>query len=350
MAIFVLGTQLTSTATFGQDAEADAPDRTPVQVFILCGQSNMEGKAKLSLLEHQIRDERTAERFAHFHNDGEWVEREDVWIKFLGRNGNLTAGYGSPNCIGPELDFGMTVGDHYEQQVMIIKPAWGGRSLYKDFRSPSMGAPDDAIVASQLENRQSRNPEANRQEILDEYGSSYREMISEVKGTLENIEEYFPGYEGQGYELRGFVWFQGWNDMVNADFSAAYEQNMPCFIRDVREELGVENLPFVIGQLGVGGTSDTNEGKAAFKAAQIACAELEEFDGNVGVVLTDQYWDEVAQEVFSRGWRENLEEWNTVGSDRPYHYLGSAMCYSDIGRAFAERILELQPAFENAER
>ena len=84
----------------------------PVKVFILAGQSNMEGKAKVSLLEYQAKQPESASHFAHLHKDGVWIEREDVNIRFLERGGALTIGYGSPGRIGPELQFGQVVGDH----------------------------------------------------------------------------------------------------------------------------------------------------------------------------------------------------------------------------------------------
>src|SRR5262245_27289601 len=62
----------------------------PVKVFILAGQSNMEGKAKVSLLEYQAEQPDTRDLFRHLRKDGQWIEREDVWIKFLDRKGNLT--------------------------------------------------------------------------------------------------------------------------------------------------------------------------------------------------------------------------------------------------------------------
>jgi alpha-galactosidase len=43
-----------------------------------------------------------------------------------------------------------------------------------------------------------------------------------------------------------------------------------------------------------------------------------------------------------KGWKEHLEEWNKVGSDYPYHYLGSARTMCRIGRAFGEVLLELR--------
>src|SRR4051812_29114489 len=105
-------------------APALAADITkPIAVFILAAQSNMEGKAKMELLDYQAKQPQNQPIFGHFQKDGKWIEREDVWIKFLDRRGNLTVGYGSPKCIGPELEFGNVVGDRYEQQVLLIKTA-----------------------------------------------------------------------------------------------------------------------------------------------------------------------------------------------------------------------------------
>ena len=55
-------------------------------------------------------------------------------------NGGLTAGYGANSTtIGPELQFGHAMGDYYGQKVLLIKTAWGGKSLRTDFRPPSSG-------------------------------------------------------------------------------------------------------------------------------------------------------------------------------------------------------------------
>jgi alpha-galactosidase len=129
-------------AATGQAAGAPVP----VKVFILAGQSNMEGKAKVELLEYQAKQPATRDLFKHLQKDGQWAERDDVWIKFLDRKGNLTVGFGSPKCIGPELGFGNVVGDRYAAPVLLIKVAWGGRSLYRDFRSPGAGLPAPAEI------------------------------------------------------------------------------------------------------------------------------------------------------------------------------------------------------------
>lgn len=330
-------------------ASGHAYSAETIKVFILAGQSNMEGKAKMSLLEYQASAAETKSTFEHLRDENGWIERDDVSIKFLDRHGKLTVGYGSPKCIGPELEFGWTMGDNLNQPVLIIKTAWGGKSLYRDFRPPSSGAPSDEELQTLLTKQQKRRPETTLEEMKASFGHYYREMLNEIETTLKKNGELFPRLADMEYELSGFVWFQGWNDMVNADYTAAYAENMANFIRDVRKDLKQPNLPFVIGQLGVGGTKEEkpNPKRQQFKDAQAAPAKLAEFKNNVVVVKTDQYWDMEADAVFKKGWKENLDAWNRVGSDRPYHYLGSAKCYSRIGQAFAEALLELQPAKGN---
>src|SRR5688572_691575 len=164
----------------------------PVKVFILAGQSNMEGKAKIELLEYQSKQPATAALFQHLHQDGKWIERDDVWIKFLDRKGKLTVGFGSPKCIGPELQFGHHVGDHYTEQVLIIKTAWGGRSLYRDFRPPSAGLPPADVLETMLANQKKRRPEATMEEVKAAFGASYRAMLDEVRSTLGDPKVHFP--------------------------------------------------------------------------------------------------------------------------------------------------------------
>jgi len=319
-------------------AAADKPG--PVKVFILAGQSNMEGKAKVSLLDYQAEQPETRELYQPWRADGKWRERDDVRIKYFDRAGPLTVGYGSPKCIGPELEFGRVVGDHYAEPVLLIKTAWGGRSLYRDFRSPSAGLPEAAVLQKMLEQLQKKTPTATLADVKQSLGTSYREMLTEVQQTLTDLKKHVPIAGDSGYELAGFIWFQGWNDMISPEYTAEYTTNLQHFIRDVRKDLKSPELPFVIGQMGVDGKSATG-GVEKFKAAQAAVLEAKEFQGNVALVKTDKFWDEAAAAVFKKGWKNNIEEWNKVGSDFPFHYLGSAKTMFGIGRALGEATLKL---------
>jgi alpha-galactosidase len=97
----------------------------------------------------------------------------------------------------------------------------------------------------------------------------------------------------------------------------------------------------VIAQMGVGGVDGADAHVKKFKAAQAAVMDLPVAKTNVAFVKTDQFWDTDADAVFKKGWKENLKEWNTVGSDYPYHYLGSAKTYCRIGHALAEAAIAL---------
>jgi hypothetical protein len=94
-------------------------------------------------------------------------------------------------------------------------------------------------------------------------GSHYRMMMDYINNVLGDIKRVYPEYDPeQGYEIAGFVWFQGWNDLVDSGVYPSigkprrfeqYSWLMNHFIRDVRKDLNAPDMPFVIGVLGVGG-------------------------------------------------------------------------------------------------
>jgi len=322
-----------------------------VKVFVLAGQSNMEGKADNKLLLHQATDAKTKDLFKHLRDGDEWIVRDDAFIKFLGRSGPLTIGYGSPGKTGPELEFGLAMANKFDEPVILIKAAWGGHSLYQKFRSPSAGLPSDEILKEELAKAQERtkndnerhnrnNPLPTMEEIKAGYGVSYRAMMAEVKDVQENYETMFPTLAGKKLEFAGFVWFQGFNDQFGDYAPGQYESNMKHFIKDVRKDLGAPNMPFVIAALGTNGFNEPQGGGLAVSSAQLAMNDVPEFKGNVIAFRTDVLCDKVAWEAYPT-WRDNFEAWQKVGSDRPYHYLGSAIWYGRIGKKMGESMVEL---------
>lgn len=283
----------------------DAPK--PVKVFILAGQSNMEGAGTVKAdpkknegkgsLEYLVKNAATAEKFKHLADkNGAWVVRDDVWIHYLDRKGKLTVGFGSnAERIGPELGFGHVIGDAFDEPVLLIKLAWGGKSLAKDFRPPSSGG---------------------------EVGPYYKEIVQRTKDVLGDLKKQFPELAGRGYELAGFGWHQGWNDRVNQAFNDEYEKNMANFIRDIRKDLGAKNLPFVIAETGMGGLEEKHPRALSLMKAQAAVAEYKEFQGNVAFVGTKAFWRE--KEVSPSGqnyhWNSNAETYYLIGES-----MGTAM-------------------------
>ncbi|HEY2783466.1 MAG TPA: sialate O-acetylesterase [Fimbriiglobus sp.] len=337
--------------SFVRPAEAGEPAKT-VKVFVLAGQSNMEGKAPNTLLELQATDAKTKAIFAHLRKNGEWIVRDDVFIKFLDRKGPLTVGYGSPGRTGVELEFGTVMGNHYDEPVVLVKAAWGGHSLYKLFRSPSAGLPAESVLQKELNQAQANVRKANEkdkknrplptmEDIKKDYGSSYRNMLAEMKDTTAHCGTLFPALKGMPVELAGFVWFQGWNDQYGAEHE--YESNMTHFIRDVRKDLNAPKLPVVIGVMGQNGSKPATGAMKVIQTAQLAMNDVSEFKGNVKAIRTDVLVDKAAEALYPT-WQKNAEQWKLVGGDHGYHYLGSAIWFDRIGKAMAEAMLELIPS------
>jgi alpha-galactosidase len=329
---------------------AFAADAKPVKVFVLAGQSNMEGKAQNALLEHQAKDPNTSKLFAKFRKDGQWVVRDDVFIKFLNRKGGLTIGYGSPKRTGVELAFGTMMGDRFDEPVLLIKTAWGGHSLFKLFRPPSAGMPSEAALQDELKKARQRVTNQNKKrkrkaplpamdDIKSVYGSSYRTMLKEVRETMANAGTLFPALKGRKLQLAGFVWFQGWNDMYGGA-EKHYAKNMELFIKDVRKDLHAPKLPFVIGVMGQNGSKPAKGAMLVIQKAQLAMEQVPEFQGNVKAVRTDVLVDKAAEQLYPE-WRKRFDEWKLVGSDRGYHYLGSAIWFNRIGEAMGTAMLQL---------
>lgn len=317
----------------------------PIKVFLLAGQSNMQGHASLRTLEYLIYNEETAAEYQQWKNYmGGWNQRNDVWIWTTDgeRSGALKPGYGASEMkLGPELGFGWTVGEALDEQVLLIKTCWGGRSVRKDFLPPSAQGPSEEQLQKDLERIKNRNPDATLEDVKAPYGKAYRDMIRHTKEIFEKPEKYFPEYQkGRELELAGLVWFQGWNDMVDGEQRAEeyiqYTERLTLMIQDLRKDLDAPELPVVIGELGA---ADQKE----FHAAQKAVAEQCQWDGTVSFVPTRQFWKPELEKMVQDGvWKgEDWVSFYNIGSERGYHYLGSTEIYTNIGNSMAKSMLEL---------
>ena len=249
------------------------------------------------------------------------------------RDGALTFGFGgSADKIGPELGFGLSLAKKLDAPILIIKTSWGGKSLHYNFRPPSAGP----YVLN--ENEQAAD---NASKIQEDAGLNYRMMTERVNEVLGKLKDYHPQYdESVGYDMAGFVWFQGFNDQFAPEFRENYKENMIAFVKDVRKEYKVPNMPFVIGVLGTGITEEA-VGKNEVSLAQREAAAFPEFKDNVAAVESYKVYDLEALAVFEKGWQNHFAEWCAVGSDRPYHYLGSGKFFVRFGDALATSMAEL---------
>ena len=292
----------------------------PLKVFILAGQSNMEGHAEIRTFDYIGKDPLTAPLLKEMRNpDGTPRVCDKVWMSYLtgpydgsanGEGlGKLTAGFGErgenptrlSQKIGPEFTFGIFMEKELKEPILIIKTAWGGRSLNTEFRPPSAG---QYKLPKEIQDVWDQHPEGahgvpkleERKKLQDEKdaasGVFYRMMVEHVKKVLADPKRVCAEYdEKSGYEVAGFVWLQGFNDLVdgttypNQNYDE-YSRLLAHFIRDVRKDLSAPKMPFVIGVLGVDGEKNVN-----FRKAMAAPAAMPEFKGNVVAVDTAPFWD-----------------------------------------------------------
>ena len=199
----------------------------PLKIYLLVGQSNMQGHAAERTLDHLGMDPKTAPMLKAIRNaDGTAKLQKNVWISSIEpslesgeKHGRLTVGYGAGGRepkIGPELTFGITMQNHVGEPILLIKTSWGGKSLNTDFRPPSAGP--YKFNEQQLENfkKRGKNVAEVRKEKTERTGVYYRLMLEHTQKVVAGIPRVYPDYDAKaGYELAGFVWFQGWNDMVD---------------------------------------------------------------------------------------------------------------------------------------
>jgi len=284
----VVAMSLVANAVLAQQAEAGKPRQEfkgPVRVFILAGQSNMEGHAGVQTLD------RLGEHPTHGYllskikkDDGSFVVRDDVFVSYqkgdekIKRPLSVGMGAWGADWFGPELMFGIEMGDHFKEPVLLIKTCWGGHSLYGNFRPPSAGKPAYETDCK---------PE--------DMGASYHKMVKEVRECLAHLDTDFPQLKGLKTELCGFVWFQGWNDMCQPGDKIrqqVYDEYCPNFVhlvQDLRAEFKAPNLPVVMGELGVGGEK-TDKNMMDFRAGQAKIATCPELKGTLGYVRTAPFW------------------------------------------------------------
>ncbi len=242
---------------------------------------------------------------------GNWTVRNDVtyWetrISKQGGSGGPLGAMSNGKFIGPEVPFGYVMGTYHHEPVLLIESSMGNRSLSFDFRPPSSG--------------KTAEEKANKF-----CGLEYDLMVEGVHKTLKNIAKIVPNYQGQGYEIAGFVWFQGHKDK-NVP-KAEYEKHLVNLIQDLRKEFKTPDLRTVVATVGFGGTN-MDAGHLMTWEAQMAVGnprQHPEFTGTVASVDTRSFWR-------SRG-----ESPTNTG----YHYNHNAETYVLTGDALGRAMVRL---------
>lgn len=283
----------------------------PVKIFLLGGQSNMNGRGNIKVLREKL----TAD-LPDRYPPNLLEMRDDVWV--FGANGfgiseqkkgfKLEPGFGQWKWFGPELGFGHKMGDKFEEQVLLIKVFGGGTPLARHWVSPSAAKRTGRPV-----------------------GPGFMKILRKIREALESLPKDYEGYDpAQGYQVMGFVWVHG-----NADggaFSKEYEDNLTDFITDVRTCLALPKLPFI--------AVESLSSRAPGSAFQDAVDRVNKAAGNKQAVAI------LAKEKINlRG--EDYAPYK--GSGDGTHWQHNPRAYLDAGYWAAEAMLPLlEPAANHA--
>ena len=361
---FVLMAQFAvSAADAPSSAQLPRPDGKPadhtkkVKVFILMGQSNMVGMGDIEpegtngTLTTLVKKEK---KYPFLIDDaGQWTTRKDVhyYDARVKKGGPLTA-TSNGRSIGPELGFGFVMGQLLDEPVLVLKSCIGNRSLGWDLLPPGSqrytaevterggqklmkvfagykDKPDswDADPAKGIATEPGPWLDKKTGKPIDWYaGKQYDDDMTNAKAALADLAKIFPGYQGQGYEIAGFVWWQGNKDSYNPVHAAHYEENLARLIPSLRKDYGAPNAMFVLAT-GCGFTGREGTG-LQISEAQLAIADAKkhpEFAGNVKAVDSRDLWREA----------------NVSPKNQGYHYNRNAETYMEIGLRLGWAMAEL---------
>ncbi len=301
------------------------PTQTPTQpptvrIFLLAGQSNMEGQGVVDLddardynggrgtLAHFLSTPANAAEFPDLRaTDGTWTTRDDAFVTYAPARGARKVGplsigfsvYEGQHHIGPELGIGRALGAKFTEPVLLIKTAWGGKSLAKDFRPPSASG---------------------------ETGPYYTQMVNEFRAAVASLGQDHPQLAQHRPQFDGVIWFQGWNDACDREATAEYAANLTLLIGDLRAELGDAQLPFVVGETG------NWDGEEFRRAQQRGCEDAKVAAGT--------------RFVATRQFLRKPEDSPNQGHG--HHWYGNAESYLRIGDALGRATEELVLAHDAA--
>lgn len=286
-----------------------------------------------------------------FYDDGAAFVCRNVWISSLTGTykekgtiveGRLSTGYGgkgvfknNTKSMGPEFAFGLSLGlEQDNRNILLIKTAWGGASLHEHFRPPSKNN--------------------------GEGGIRYKQMMERIKTEITEVSRTY----GDSYEIAGFFWFHGWSDYCNKKVYPTslnhkrydeYGLLLEAFIDDVRADLGTPSLPFCIGVTGIHG--DFVDGhypkqvkgyNRLFRKAMRYPSTLEKNKGTVSALETSEFWDDDLARINMRRVKLHNMAKNLYQKKKGYPNEAGTMTKIDIHTYLNDYNRELMTAEDNA--
>ncbi|PXA04037.1 sialate O-acetylesterase [Coraliomargarita sinensis] len=315
-----------------------------VKVFIVMGQSNTLEMGKVGpadkegTLEHAVKNEGLYPFLVD--DEGNWTTRQDVrQVHVMQKRGSMRVGRNDfltvkSKKIGIDLGIGHQLGNAIDEPVMVLRSSIGNRSLGWDLLPPGSERfeyedPKDGKTyvypGYNDEVRHLRWEKGNIPEPPNHKwyaGKQYDDDVANAKKILEELNTYYP--DAQGYEIAGFLWWQGDKDRYNAGHAYRYGKNLATLIKALRKEFDAPDAKFVCATLGQT-DKDNAEGNEkmileGMMAVGNAEGEYSEFKGDVSTVYTHPL---------------------SMGSSSNAHYSGNAKTYMNVGLAMGEAMVDL---------
>lgn len=172
----------------------------PYKIFLLGGQSNMDGCGRSEDLPERYKD--------HPENVVTWDQNTKEWMP-LGEDSFAQV---RNFQFGPEVVFSHKLAKKFpDHTIAIIKTSAGGTTLYKHWV-----------------------PGKNM----------YSRFLTKMNDGLQQLDQ-----KNINYEVCGMLWMQGEGDTETIEMANAYESNLLLLIKDVRIKTGKPELPFVMGRI-----------------------------------------------------------------------------------------------------
>jgi len=190
-------------------AEKKAPSPKPIKIYIIAGQSNAEQRGNMDWMRESWPEYANVDpKLWHFHPGAKPPS------PFNGE---------THDRFGVEFVPGIEISKRVENDVIFLATATGGTTLRQRWTSPT-GA----------------------KRLGCKVGDLYQRMFKRTYDLITNIKDIYPRYAGQDFEIAGVIWFQGENDSLGIRSFPFYQDLFIDFIKDVRKDFGVPNLPIFI--------------------------------------------------------------------------------------------------------
>ena len=298
--------------------------KKPVKVFIVMGQSNTLEMGKVTPQLGKI--------YPFLVDDaGAWTTRKDVrnvsvmtGRKGIYRNDWLTI---SGKKLGIEIGIGHQLGHAIDEPVMVLKSSIGNRSLGWDLLPP--GTPrythngkEEPGYKETVKSKKDKTivPYVKGGDMLQWYaGKQYDDDVANAKKILAELDTFYPG--AKGYEVTGFIWWQGDKDRYNPAHAATYEKNLVNLVKALRKDFNAPKAAFVTASLGQTKDGATSADGIILNAMKsLASGKYsKELGNNIGFLYTHP---------LSKGGSSNG------------HYSGNAETYMNVGLGLGKEMVK----------